>query len=196
MSPDYVEFSFSFAVGEACWKVAEIDFSVDKFSLSTTGQSKSKGTSGEGLRDSFAVALNRKAGASWQAVGCDVALNSLPTPLREIKTAMPYIGPASGSWSACKRAGNEVNVGPETCSKGADQLSEPIVRENLEQCFGEDICSKFSPELDIPNRVKFRLKETPKAVSVASSSPVQKFQKLLISSVNFTKPTSCSLEDE
>ena len=118
--------------------------------------------------------------------GFDLAVITVPTPLREGVPDLSYIENAARELAPFVRPGSTVVLESTTYPGTTEEFLAPILAEGSGLDPGNDFCLGYSPErIDPGNRI-WGLKNTPKVVSgidAASLASVQAFYAALVDSV-------------
>ncbi|MGH9105494.1 MAG: nucleotide sugar dehydrogenase [Acidimicrobiales bacterium] len=118
-----------------------------------------------------------------QLAGFDVALITVPTPLREGGPDLSFVGQAAGELAAHLRRGALVVLESTTYPGTTEELLAGILRDGSGLAPGADFRLGYSPERIDPGNRHFSLAEIPKVVSgidPASLAAVQAFYDTLV----------------
>jgi len=103
----------------------------------------------------------------------DVALITVPTPLREGTPDLSFVVAAGEVLGAHLRRGNCVVLESTTYPGTTKELLAPILEKRSGLVAGEDFHLGYSPERIDPGNKTWRLENTPKIVSGVSASSLQ-----------------------
>ncbi len=127
--------------------------------------------------------------SSYQdAVGFDVAVVTVPTPLREGVPDLSYIESAARSLGPCLRAGATVILESTTYPGTTDELFGPLLEESSGLVAGESFFLGYSPERIDPGNPTWNLVNTPKVVSGIDDGSLQAVQAFFDTIVDRTVP--------
>jgi nucleotide sugar dehydrogenase len=117
--------------------------------------------------------------------GFDVAVISVPTPLREGAPDLTFVESATHALATVIRPGALVVLESTTYPGTTDELVRPILEESGLRC-GEDFLLGYSPERIDPGNARWSFENTPKVVSgidAASCAAVEAFYGALVDKV-------------
>ena len=126
----------------------------------------------------------------------DVALITVPTPLREGTPDLSFVVAAGETLGAHLRRGSCVVLESTTYPGTTEELLAPILEERSGLVAGEDFHLGFSPERIDPGNKTWRLENTPKVVSGVNASSLQAIQSFYDTLVERTVATSGTGEAE
>ena len=106
----------------------------------------------------------------------DVALITVPTPLREGTPDLSFVVAAGEMLGAHLRRGNCVVLESTTYPGTTEELLAPILEQRSGLVAGEDFHLGFSPERIDPGNKTWGLENTPKVVSGVNASSLQAIQ--------------------
>jgi UDP-N-acetyl-D-glucosamine dehydrogenase len=119
--------------------------------------------------DALAAALDGgryvAAGDARACAGFDVAVITVPTPLRDGIPDLSYIGSAARALARYLRPGATVVLESTTYPGTTEELVAPILEEESGLVAGRDFHLGYSPERIDPGNPRFGLVNTPKVVS-------------------------------
>ena len=126
----------------------------------------------------------------------DVALITVPTPLREGTPDLSFVVAAGETLGAHLRRGSCVVLESTTYPGTTEELLAPILEKRSGLVAGEDFHLGFSPERIDPGNKTWRLENTPKVVSGVNASSLQAIQSFYDTLVERTVATSGTGEAE
>jgi UDP-N-acetyl-D-glucosamine dehydrogenase len=126
----------------------------------------------------------------------DVALITVPTPLREGTPDLSFVVAAGETLGAHLRRGSCVVLESTTYPGTTEELLAPILEERSGLVAGEDFHLGFSPERIDPGNKTWRLENTPKVVSGVNASSLQAIQSFYDTLVERTVAVSGTGEAE
>ena len=128
--------------------------------------------------------------------GFDVALITVPTPLREGEPDLSYIEEAGRSVSSHLSAGAVVVLESTTYPGTTEELLAGLLEDGSGLVSGRDFHLGYSPERIDPGNRRFGLVETPKVVSGVNASSLAAVRLFYDSIVHETVPVSRPREAE
>ena len=126
----------------------------------------------------------------------DVALITVPTPLREGTPDLSFVVAAGETLGAHLRRGSCVVLESTTYPGTTEELLAPILEKRSGLVAGEDFHLGFSPERIDPGNKTWRLENTPKVVSGVNASSLQAIQSFYDTLVERTVAVSGTGEAE
>jgi len=126
----------------------------------------------------------------------DVALITVPTPLREGTPDLSFVVAAGEMLGAHLRRGNCVVLESTTYPGTTEELLAPILEQRSGLVAGEDFHLGFSPERIDPGNKTWGLENTPKIVSGVSASSLQAIESFYGTLVERTVAVSGTGEAE
>ncbi|NJI60702.1 nucleotide sugar dehydrogenase [Microbacterium oxydans] len=130
------------------------------------------------------------------ASGFDIAVISVPTPLRESLPDLTFIEEAGRSLAAHLQAGATVILESTTYPGTTEELLVPILESGSGLRAGSDFYVGYSPERIDPGNQKWNLRTTPKVVSGIDATSLQHVQAFFDQIVDQTVPVSGTREAE
>ena len=128
--------------------------------------------------------------------GFDVAVITVPTPLREGAPDLSYIESATQMLAAHLRAGATVILESTTYPGTTEELVAPLLEEGSGLVAGADFHLGYSPERIDPGNPEFGLVNTPKVVSGIDGPSLEAVQGFYDTIVDRTVPVSTPKEAE
>lgn len=129
------------------------------------------------------------------AAGCDIAVISVPTPLKDGIPDLSYIESAASSLVAHLAPGATVILESTTYPGTTEELVQPIIEAGGLRV-GTDVFLGYSPERIDPGNPTFSLENTPKVVSGVTPACLEKVQGFFDQLVEETVPVSSPKEAE
>ncbi|HET7357307.1 MAG TPA: nucleotide sugar dehydrogenase [Nocardioidaceae bacterium] len=131
-----------------------------------------------------------------QCQGFDVAVITVPTPLREGIPDLSYIEDASRSLGACLKRGATVILESTTYPGTTEELVAPILEQGSGLTAGEDFHLGYSPERIDPGNKTWTFVTTPKVVSGIDPTSLTQVQAFYDSVIDTTVPVATPKEAE
>ncbi|HVM13579.1 MAG TPA: nucleotide sugar dehydrogenase [Egibacteraceae bacterium] len=147
------------------------------------GESYVEDIGDERLRAAIATGRYSASSDSGCCTGFDVAVVTVPTPLREGLPDLSYIEQAAETIGAHLRPGNTAVLESTTYPGTTEELFGPILERASGLTAGKDFFLGYSPERIDPGNPVWNLVNTPKVVSgidAASLAAVQAFYDTLV----------------
>ncbi len=130
------------------------------------------------------------------AAGFDVAVITVPTPLKESLPDLSFIEDAARSLSLHMTSGCTVILESTTYPGTTEELLVPILETGSGLQVGRDFFAGYSPERIDPGNKTWGFVETPKVVSGVDAASLAEVQTFYDSLVNKTVPVSGTREAE
>ena len=173
----YVGLPVALRAVEIGWSVVGFDTSEARINALQAARSYVEDVSSEQLRAAIESGKYRPSKDPADLAGFDVAVITVPTPLREGTPDLSYIESAAASLAAHLKPGALVVLESTTYPGTTEELLCPIL-EQSGLCVGVDFMVGYSPERIDPGNPKFTFVNTPKVVSgidAASTRAVERF---------------------
>jgi nucleotide sugar dehydrogenase len=126
----------------------------------------------------------------------DIAVITVPTPLRESVPDLSYIEESARSLAEYVRVGSTVVLESTTYPGTTEELLVPLLEAGSGLRAGVDFFVGYSPERIDPGNKTWGFVETPKVVSGLGEQSLHRVQKFYDSIVNSTVPVSSPKEAE
>jgi UDP-N-acetyl-D-glucosamine dehydrogenase len=126
----------------------------------------------------------------------DVAVISVPTPLREGAPDLSYIEDAARSLTSHLRPGATVILESTTYPGTTEELVGPLLEDGSGLAAGDQFHLGYSPERIDPGNTEWRLENTPKVVSGVDPSSLAAVREFYDRLVHHTVPVSSPKEAE
>lgn len=192
----YVGLPLAMRAVEVGMNVVGIDFDQRKIDALNAGESYVEDISNEQLQAARASG-NYLASASYDAAAdFDVAIITVPTPLKESLPDLTYIESAGASLAGHLRNGATVVLESTTYPGTTQELLLPILEQGSGLKAGQDFSLGYSPERIDPGNQKFSFQTTPKIVSGIDEGSLSKVDGFFSRLVDRTVPVSTPREAE
>ncbi|AUH43252.1 nucleotide sugar dehydrogenase [Streptomyces sp. CMB-StM0423] len=165
MGQGYVGLPLAMLAAEAGNTVVGFDVSEERVKRLCAGESFVEDIAPERLASALASGNYRPTTDEKQIDGFDVAVISVPTPLREGAPDLRHIESATGMVGRFLRRGATVVLESTTYPGTTEELVAPILEESSGLTAGEDFQLGYSPERIDPGNRTWTLDRTPKVVS-------------------------------
>ncbi|AGN18024.1 nucleotide sugar dehydrogenase [Corynebacterium glutamicum Z188] len=192
----YVGLPVAVAAAEVGWDVVGIDLDKTKVEMLQNGSSPVEDISDELLQKITEEGRYRASSDYSDAVDFDVAVISVPTPLRETKPDLSYIELSGKDLAPFIKPGAIVILESTTYPGTTEELLAPILEKGSGLKAGQDFYLGYSPERIDPGNTNFGLKETPKVVSGVNSQSLAKVKDFFDGFIVKTVPTTGTREAE
>ena len=161
-----------------------------------SGESFVEDISDEEMSGALATGRYRATTSHADAADFDVAVITVPTPLREGAPDLSYIETAARDLAPMLRPGATVILESTTYPGTTEELVRPILEEGSGLSAGADFHLGYSPERIDPGNKTWTLVNTPKVVSGIDAASLAKVQGFYDSIVERTVPVSTTKEAE
>lgn len=192
----YVGLPVAIAAAEAGWQVTGIDLDTYKVNLLQSGVSPVEDISNDRLQAVLESGRYRASSDYADAAGFDVAVISVPTPLRETRPDLSFIEISGADLAPYITPGATVILESTTYPGTTEELLAPILENGSNLKAGTDFYLGYSPERIDPGNTKYGLTETPKVVSGMNSQSLLKVKAFFDDFIVETVPTSGTREAE
>lgn len=192
----YVGLPVAMRAVEQGYRVIGIDLDTRRIDSLKSGESYVDDISDEQLTQAMASGAYTPTTDYADATGFDIAVITVPTPLRESLPDLSFIESSGASLAELLTAGATVVLESTTYPGTTEELLVPILEKGSGLVAGTDFHVGYSPERIDPGNKTWGFVETPKVVSginPASLAAVQGFYDTL---VNTTVPVSGTKEAE
>jgi len=184
-------------------RAAEVDFDVVGYDVDTAkvgwlaaGASFIEDISDDRLGAALASGRYRPSADPADLAGFDVAVISVPTPLREGVPDLSYIESAAESLATYVGAGCTVILESTTYPGSTEELVAPALEQGSGLTAGVDFHLGYSPERIDPGNETWTFERTPKVVSGVSPESLVAVQGFFDRLVDKTVPVSSPKEAE
>jgi UDP-N-acetyl-D-glucosamine dehydrogenase len=161
----YVGLPLAISAAEAGWRVTGYDVDGDRVKRLAAGESFVEDVTSERV---VSVLSDNRYRATADARGCagfDVAVVTVPTPLREGAPDLSFIEEAARTLSRYLRPGATVVLESTTYPGTTEELMRQTLEEGSGLLAGEDFYLGYSPERIDPGNPTWGISNTPKIVS-------------------------------
>jgi UDP-N-acetyl-D-glucosamine dehydrogenase len=186
----YVGLPLAVAAADAGHTTIGYDVDPDRIQQLAAGESYVEDISAETIRRLLATGVYRPSSDEADLDGFDVAVISVPTPLREGVPDMSYIESAARSLGRRLRPGATVILESTTYPGTTEDLVQPLLEEASGLAAGQDFHLGYSPERIDPGNQTYGLKETPKVLAGVSETSMKAVRDFYDQIVDTTVPVS------
>jgi UDP-N-acetyl-D-glucosamine dehydrogenase len=182
----YVGLPISMRGIEAGYSVVGLDNDSNRVSKLTSGISFVEDVTNDSLKSALNTQRFLPTTDVHKAVDFDVAVITVPTPLREAVPDLSYIEAAAKNLAPYVRIGSLVVLESTTYPGTTEELMVPILESGSGLKAGTDFSVGYSPERIDPGNATWNFVNTPKVVSginAASLEAVSTFYKTLVNQV-------------
>jgi UDP-N-acetyl-D-glucosamine dehydrogenase len=170
----YVGLPVAMRAFEVGYDVVGFDVDDAKIKRLAAGESPVEDVSDEQLGAALSSGRYLATADPDDLAGFDLAVISVPTPLRDGMPDLSYIESASDQVGRRLRAGATVVLESTTYPGTTDELVLPILEERSGLTAGSDFHLGYSPERIDPGNLTFRFENTPKVVSGLTPACLEK----------------------
>lgn len=192
----YVGLPVAIRAAEADFEVVGYDTDTHKVGRLAAGASFIEDISDDRLGAALASGRYRPSADVGDLTGFDVAVISVPTPLREGVPDLSYIEHAAESLAAYVGAGCTVILESTTYPGSTEELVAPVLEQASGLTAGVDFHLGYSPERIDPGNETWTFERTPKVVSGVSPASLVAVQGFFDKLVDKTVPVSSPKEAE
>ncbi len=186
----YVGLPLAMRAVEVGYRVVGYDVDEDRIKRLAAGESYVEDISDAALAAALATGRFRPSSDSRACAGFDVAVITVPTPLREGNPDLSYIEQAAATVAGHLRPGATVVLESTTYPGTTDELVAPILEEGSGLVAGADFHLGYSPERIDPGNPQWGFVNTPKVVSGIDPSSLAAVQGFYDALVERTVPVS------
>jgi UDP-N-acetyl-D-glucosamine dehydrogenase len=182
----YVGLPISMRAIEVGYNVVGLDNDENRVSKLATGVSFVEDVSNKQLATALSTTKYKPSTLTDDARDFDVAVITVPTPLREAAPDLSYIESAARNLAPFVRKGCVVVLESTTYPGTTEELMVPILEAGSGLKAGADFYVGYSPERIDPGNPTWNFRNTPKVVSgidEASLTAVSSFYKTLVNEV-------------
>ncbi|HZB32580.1 MAG TPA: nucleotide sugar dehydrogenase [Streptosporangiaceae bacterium] len=186
----YVGLPLAVAAADAGHTTIGYDVDPDRIRQLAAGESYVEDVSAETIRRLLATGVYKPTSDETDLDGFDVAVISVPTPLREGVPDMSYIESAARTVGRRLRPGATVILESTTYPGTTEDLVQPLLEEASGLAAGRDFHLGYSPERIDPGNQTYGLKETPKVLAGVSETSMKAVRDFYDQIVDTTVPVS------
>lgn len=161
----YVGLPVAMRAVEAGYDVVGVDLDVHRVQMLEDGRSYVDDITDEELQSAIATGRYVPSSSYDAARGFDIAVVTVPTPLRESAPDLSFIESSARSLAECLTPGATVILESTTYPGTTEELFSPLLAAGSGLQAGQDFHVGYSPERIDPGNTKWGFKETPKVVS-------------------------------
>ncbi|MFP5319069.1 MAG: nucleotide sugar dehydrogenase [Acidimicrobiia bacterium] len=192
----YVGLPLAMRAVEVGHTVCGLDADASRVARLVAGESYVEDVGDETLRAAFATGRYTVSADPGACEGFDVAVVTVPTPLREGLPDLSYIEKAAETLGAHVRPGNTVVLESTTYPGTTEELFGPILEKASGLRAGHDFFLGYSPERIDPGNPEWGLVNTPKVVSGVNPPSLEAVQGFYDTIVDKTFPVRGCKEAE
>ncbi len=192
----YVGLPVAMRAVELGYNVVGIDLDLRRVASIGSGISHVDDISDDQLQAALSSGNYRATSDYKAADGFDVAVITVPTPLKESLPDLSFIESAARSLAPLLKPGALVVLESTTYPGTTQELLVPILEEGSGLTTGADLFVGYSPERIDPGNTSWGLRETPKIVSGTDAASLAKVEWFYGSLVETTVPVSSPREAE
>ena len=192
----YVGLPVAIRAVEVGYNVVGIDLDENRVASLKNGVSYVDDISHEQLRNALASGRYHPTVDYNDTDGFDIAVITVPTPLRESMPDLTFIEDSSKSLSSRLKRGAIVVLESTTYPGTTEELLVPILENGSGLSAGEDFFVGYSPERIDPGNKVWGFVETPKVVSGLNPASLQRVRQFYDDLVDTTVPVSSPKEAE
>jgi UDP-N-acetyl-D-glucosamine dehydrogenase len=161
----YVGLPLAMRAALAGHQVVGYDIDDERVKRLTAGESYVEDVPSEQLLEAIARGTYRASAEAKSLAGFDIAVITVPTPLRDGVPDLSYIESAAQTLARFLRPGATVVLESTTYPGSTEELVGPILEEGSGLTAGADFYLGYSPERIDPGNDTWTLENTPKVVS-------------------------------
>lgn len=192
----YVGLPVAMRAQEVGYDVIGLDSDPLKVESLTQGSSFVSDISDEKLATALRSGRYKPSTSYQDAAGFDIAVITVPTPLRESLPDLSFIESSAISLSEFLKSGALIVLESTTYPGTTEELLVPILEARTGMQCGKDFFVGYSPERIDPGNTKWGLEETPKVVSGIGADALGKVEAFYNDLVVTTVPVSSPKEAE
>ena len=192
----YVGLPVAIRAVEAGYDVVGFELDPSKVAGLMTGHSHVEDISDDRLRAALDTGRYHPTAAAHDLAGFDIAVISVPTPMKEDMPDLSYIESACGIVAPHMSTGCTVILESTTYPGTTEELAAPILEAGSGLKAGIDFHLGYSPERIDPGNPNWGLENTPKVVSGVNPASLASVQGFFDRIVERTVPVSGTREAE
>ncbi len=192
----YVGLPLAMRAAEVGHEVVGYDVDLERVKRLTAGESYVEDVPSEQLRAAIAAGRYRAGSSPRDCAGFDVAVVTVPTPLREGVPDLSYIEQSAQTLARFLRPGTTVVLESTTYPGTTQELVAPILEEGSGLVAGRDFHLGYSPERIDPGNTTWGFVQTPKVVSGVTPESLTAVQSFYDTLVETTVPVGSPKEAE
>lgn len=184
----YVGLPLAMSAVEAGYEVVGFDIDTPRVESLTAGRSYIEDISSDDLSRALATGRYRASDRARSCAGFDVAVITVPTPLREGIPDLTYIEESARVLGRFVRPGSTVILESTTYPGTTEELVAGILQVSSGLTAGEDFFLGYSPERIDPGNERWRFGNTPKVVSGVNGASLAAVEGFYSTIVDTTVP--------
>jgi UDP-N-acetyl-D-glucosamine dehydrogenase len=188
----YVGLPLAMAAVSAGFDVVGFDLDVDRTKNLADGTSFTTDVPDEQLQAALTTGRYVATDEPGDCAGFDVAVITVPTPLREGDPDLTYIAAAARTLSAYVRPGATVVLESTTYPGTTEELMVPLLESGSSLRAGEDFFVGYSPERIDPGNHVWKFGNTPKIVSGINEASLARVASFYGSIVDTVVPVAAT----
>jgi UDP-N-acetyl-D-glucosamine dehydrogenase len=192
----YVGLPVAMRACAAGFDVVGLDLDEARVKRLAAGESITEDVSDQQVADALASGRYRPTTDAADCAGFELAIISVPTPLREGNPDLSHIESAARTLATHLTAGACVVLESTTYPGTTEELVGPLLEEGSGLVVGDDFHLGYSPERLSPGDPELRFESTPKVVSGVDEASLAVVQGLYDRLVERTVPVSGTREAE
>ena len=192
----YVGIPISMAAVDAGYKVVGIDFDTERVDSLQKGMSPTRDVSSSRIAAATTDHLYRATSDYQEALGFEIGLITVPTPLRNGIPDLSFIQSAAEQIGPFVSKGCTVILESTTYPGTTEELLVPILESKSGLLAGKEFFVGYSPERIDPGNLTWNLLNTPKVVSGIDPSSLERVKKFYESLGIQTVPVTGTKEAE
>jgi UDP-N-acetyl-D-glucosamine dehydrogenase len=192
----YVGLPLAMSAVDAGHDVTGLEVSIDRVKRLSAGESFVEDISSETLTRALGTGRYRATDSPAASENFDVALITVPTPLRESAPDLSYIEQAAATLAPYVRPGARIVLESTTYPGTTRSLLVPILERGSGLRPGVDFFVGYSPERIDPGNTTWTLKTTPKVVSGINDASLQRTEAFYRTIVDETVAVSSTASAE
>jgi UDP-N-acetyl-D-glucosamine dehydrogenase len=193
----YVGLPLAVRAVEQGYDVVGYDLDVSRIQQLAAGSSFIEDIPDERLAGCLATGRFKPSADAADLAGFDIAVISVPTPLREGQPDLSYIESSAAELGAALQPGACVILESTTYPGTTEELMLPILEQASGLKAGVDFQAGYSPERIDPGNLTYTLETTPKVVSGIDASSLARVQgfydKIVVKTVPVRSPKEAEL---
>ena len=192
----YVGLPLAMRAVEVGFDVTGYEIDPQRVARLSAGDSYVEDISAEVLAGALASGRYRATSDPADIYGFDVAVITVPTPLRDTLPDLSHIEQAAHTLAAALTPGAVVVLESTTYPGTTEELLVPLLREGSNLDVGEEVLVGYSPERIDPGNTEWTFVNTPKVVSGVNAASLAAVDEFYGQLVNQTVPVSSPKEAE
>ncbi|KPM54943.1 UDP-N-acetyl-D-glucosamine dehydrogenase [Frankia sp. CcI49] len=186
----YVGLPLAMRAVEVGWRVVGVDVDISRVKRLVVGESYVEDIADGQLAAALASGRYEATTDYAAAAAFDVAVVTVPTPLREGVPDLSFVTDAARSLAPFVRPGSTVVLESTTYPGTTEELFGPLLEELSGLTAGTDFRLGYSPERIDPGNKVWRLENTPKVVSGVDEASLRAVTAFYDSLVDSTVPVA------